>query len=33
MESGTPGVRTTQDGWLNRTLAAIPGDAWPDRGR
>ncbi len=25
MESGTPGVRTTQDGWLNRTLAQIPG--------
>ena len=25
MESGTPGVKTTQDGWLNRSLAAIPG--------
>ncbi len=25
MESGTPGVRTTDDGWLNRTLAALPG--------
>ena len=29
MESGTPGVRTTQDGWLNRTLAAIPGTHGP----
>ena len=25
MESGTPGVRTTPDGWMNRLLAAIPG--------
>jgi uncharacterized protein (DUF1501 family) len=25
MESGTPGVRATNDGWLNRTLAALPG--------
>jgi uncharacterized protein (DUF1501 family) len=25
MESGTPGVTLTPDGWLNRTLAAIPG--------
>lgn len=25
MESGTPGVRLTPDGWLNRTLAALPG--------
>jgi uncharacterized protein (DUF1501 family) len=25
MESGTPGVKSTQDGWLNRTLAAMPG--------
>src|SRR5246127_5589670 len=25
MESGTPGIKSTQDGWLNRTLAAIPG--------
>jgi uncharacterized protein (DUF1501 family) len=24
MESGTPGVSTTQNGWLNRTLAALP---------
>ena len=29
MESGTPGVKTTQDGWLNRTLAAIPGTHGP----
>ena len=29
MESGTPGVKTTQDGWLNRTLAAIPGTHAP----
>jgi uncharacterized protein (DUF1501 family) len=25
MESGTPGVAITTDGWLNRTLAALPG--------
>src|SRR5208282_4950588 len=25
MESGTPGVRTTSDGWMNRLLAAMPG--------
>lgn len=25
MESGTPGVRTTPDGWLNRTLAHLTG--------
>ncbi|MGD0074378.1 MAG: DUF1501 domain-containing protein [Candidatus Binataceae bacterium] len=25
MESGTPGVRTTPDGWMNRVLAAMPG--------
>lgn len=24
MESGTPGIRTTPDGWMNRLLAAIP---------
>src|SRR6516165_10616218 len=24
MESGTPGIRTTSDGWMNRTLAALP---------
>lgn len=25
MESGTPGVKTTPDGWMNRLLAAMPG--------
>jgi len=25
MESGTPGVRITPDGWMNRLLAALPG--------
>lgn len=25
METGTPGVTTTQDGWMNRVLAALPG--------
>ena len=25
MESGTPGVRTTADGWMNRVLATLPG--------
>jgi len=25
MESGTPGVKVTGDGWLNRTLHALPG--------
>ncbi|HVE14254.1 MAG TPA: DUF1501 domain-containing protein [Elusimicrobiota bacterium] len=25
MESGTPGVKSTQDGWLNRAMAAAPG--------
>ena len=25
VESGTPGVRTTPDGWMNRLLAALPG--------
>lgn len=29
MESGTPGVLTTQDGWMNRTLAALPGKHAP----
>jgi uncharacterized protein (DUF1501 family) len=24
MESGTPGVKATQDGWLNRSLQAVP---------
>ena len=25
METGTPGVKTTPDGWMNRVLAALPG--------
>jgi uncharacterized protein (DUF1501 family) len=29
MESGTPGVKSTQDGWLNRALAVIPGTHSP----
>jgi uncharacterized protein (DUF1501 family) len=29
MESGTPGIRTTSDGWMNRTLAALPGPHQP----
>jgi len=29
MESGTPGIKTTQDGWLNRALAVIPGTHGP----
>ena len=32
MESGTPGVKATEDGWLNRTLEAVPEeDASPFR--
>ena len=29
MESGTPGIKSTQDGWLNRALAVIPGTHGP----
>ncbi|HTT84159.1 MAG TPA: DUF1501 domain-containing protein [Rhizomicrobium sp.] len=29
METGTPGVRTTPDGWMNRVLAALPGKHTP----
>ena len=29
MESGTPGVKTTPDGWMNRMLAALPGQHGP----
>src|SRR6201981_2519287 len=29
MESGTPGLKSTRDGWLNRTLAEIPGTHAP----
>ena len=32
MESGTPGVKSTDDGWLNRTLQTVPeADATPFR--
>src|ERR1700742_2421128 len=27
MESGTPGIKATEDGWLNRTLHSLPGPA------
>ncbi len=30
MESGTPGVKVTDDGWLNRTLQALPGSSGGD---
>jgi uncharacterized protein (DUF1501 family) len=29
METGTPGVKTTPDGWLNRVMAALPGQHAP----
>ena len=29
MESGTPGVKVTEDGWLNRALLAEPGEGKP----
>jgi len=29
METGTPGVKTTHDGWMNRVLAALPGQHAP----
>jgi uncharacterized protein (DUF1501 family) len=29
MESGTPGRKTTSDGWMNRTIAALPGAHGP----
>jgi len=29
MESGTPGIKSTHDGWLNRVLAQIPGALTP----
>lgn len=29
METGTPGVHITQDGWMNRVLAALPGKHAP----
>jgi len=32
MESGTPGVKATPDGWMNRLLATLPGAHAPTRG-
>jgi len=29
MESGTPGVKSTDDGWMNRVMAALPGSHGP----
>jgi uncharacterized protein (DUF1501 family) len=29
MESGTPGLKSTSDGWMNRMLAALPGSHGP----
>lgn len=29
IESGTPGIKTTPDGWMNRTLTALPGPHSP----
>src|SRR3984957_9164069 len=31
MESGTPGMKTTEDGWLNRSLHSLPSPAAPDQ--
>ncbi len=31
MESGTPGRKSTADGWMNRLLATLPGPAAPTR--
>ncbi len=31
MESATPGVKSTPDGWMNRLVAALPGSATPTR--
>jgi uncharacterized protein (DUF1501 family) len=31
LESATPGRKSTQDGWLNRLLGALPGPATPTR--
>jgi uncharacterized protein (DUF1501 family) len=31
MESGTPGVKSTQDGWMNRLLGSLPGATTPTR--
>jgi len=32
MESGTPGVKRTSDGWMNRLLGELPGQTSPTRG-
>lgn len=31
LESGTPGIKNTPDGWLNRLLSSLPGDSTPTR--
>jgi len=31
MESATPGVKSTQDGWMNRLLGSLPGETTPTR--
>jgi uncharacterized protein (DUF1501 family) len=31
MESATPGVKSTPDGWMNRMIAVLPGDSRPTR--
>jgi len=31
MESGTPGVKATEDGWLNRTIHSLPSPEAPDQ--
>ncbi|UGQ45421.1 DUF1501 domain-containing protein [Massilia endophytica] len=31
MESATPGVKSTPDGWMNRLVGALPGDSRPTR--
>lgn len=31
MESGTPGVKNTPDGWMNRLVSTLPGAATPSR--
>ncbi|MDQ7970594.1 MAG: DUF1501 domain-containing protein [Oxalicibacterium faecigallinarum] len=31
LESGTPGIKRTQDGWMNRLLAALPAESSPIR--
>ncbi len=31
MESGTPGLKSTEDGWMNRLVATLPGTSTPSR--